>query len=79
MRHSHEVLTAQAFDQDGVSKPKVVGANPKRDEAVCANHILLKVLKIFIVTSLCRRSPVTDIEAKEQDAGVNFGALLNDY
>ncbi len=65
------------FDQDGVSKPKVIGANPKSDDVSANSHIVEGAENFHSDEPMPSAVPLTDVEAKEQDAGVSFGTLLN--
>ena len=65
------------FDQDGVSKPKIIGANPKGDDVSLNSHIVEGADNFHSDEPMPSAVPLTDIETKEQEAGVSFGTLLN--
>ncbi len=64
------------FDQDGVSKPKVVGANPSRDDA--KSHSLEDDEQFHSDEPMPKDVQLAAFEEKQQEQGLNFGALLND-
>lgn len=63
------------FDQDGVSKPKVVGNNPLHDETV-KSHFVEDSAEFHSDKPMPDTVPSATFEEKEQ--GLNFGALLNE-
>lgn len=66
------------FDQDGVSKPKVVGTNPQRDELSVKAHQVEASDNFHSNEPMPSPVPLAEFEqqAKQQDA--NFGTLLNE-
>ena len=64
------------FDQDGVSKPKVVGNNPKHDEPTLKAHLVEDGEEFHSDKPMPDAVPPAAFEEKEQ--GLNFGALLNE-
>lgn len=64
------------FDQDGVSKPKVVGNNPKHDEPTLKSHLVEDGDEFRPNKPMPDAVPPAAFEEKEQ--GLNFGALLNE-
>lgn len=64
------------FDQDGVSKPKVVGNNPKHDEPTLKSHLVEDGDEFHPNKPMPDAVPPAAFEEKEQ--GLNFGALLNE-
>lgn len=64
------------FDQDGVSKPKVVGNNPLHDESTLKSHLVQDSEEFHSDKPMPETVPPAAFEEKEQ--GLNFGALLND-
>lgn len=63
------------FDQDGVSKVKVVGNNPLHDE-ISAAHTVDEANEFHTDEPLPEPVPMGDFEEKSHD--VNFGTLLNE-
>lgn len=63
------------FDQDGVSKVKVVGNNPRHEE-ISAAHTVDDSTEFHTDEPLPESVPMRDFEDKEQ--GLNFGALLDE-
>lgn len=66
------------FDQDGVSKPKVVGANPILDDVAVKSHTLEDNDEFHSDVPMPNDVPHADFEDKPLDQSLNFGALLND-
>jgi cell division protein ZipA len=66
------------FDQDGVSKPKVIGTNPQRDDAVVKSHLVDDSEDFHSHEPMPSAVPPADFEEKIEEQGLNFGALLND-
>jgi cell division protein ZipA len=64
------------FDQDGVSKPKVIGSNPAHDEATIKSHTVEDGEEFHTDKPMPESVPSAVFEEKEQ--GINFGALLNE-
>ncbi len=64
------------FDQDGVSKPKVIGNNPKHDESTLKSHTVEDGEAFHTDKPMPDNVPLAAFEEKEQ--GLNFGALLNE-
>ena len=64
------------FDQDGVSKPKIVGNNPLRDEPTVKSHLVEDGDEFHSDKPMPDAVPPAAFEDKEQ--GLNFGALLNE-
>ena len=68
----------KGFDQDGVSKPKVVGANPARDDTAVKSHLVEDGAAFHSDEPMPKDVPLAAFEEKQQEQGLNFGALLND-
>ena len=68
----------KGFDQDGVSKPKVVGANPILDDVAVKSHTLEDNDEFHSDVPMPNDVPHADFEDKPLDQSLNFGALLND-
>ena len=66
------------FDQDGVSKPKVVGANPVRDDVAVKSHTLEDDDEFHSDVPMPNHIAPADFEENPLDQSLNFGALLND-
>lgn len=64
------------FDQDGVSKPKVVASNTKHDETTLKSHTVEDSEEFHTDKPMPENVPLAAFEEKEQ--GLNFGALLNE-
>ena len=64
------------FDQDGVSKPKVIGNNPLHDEPSVKSHLVEDGEEFHSDKPMPDAVPPAAFEEKEQ--GLNFGALLNE-
>ena len=64
------------FDQDGVSKPKVVASNTKHDETTLKSHNVEDSEEFHTDKPMPENVPLAAFEEKEQ--GLNFGALLNE-
>ncbi|WP_085296781.1 cell division protein ZipA [Cognaticolwellia mytili] len=64
------------FDQDGVSKPKVIGNNPKNDESALESHTVEDGKEFHSGKPMPDNVPLAEFEEKER--GLNFGALLNE-
>jgi cell division protein ZipA len=64
------------FDQDGVSKPKVIGNNPNHDESTLKSHTVEDGEEFHTDKPMPDNVPLAAFEEKEQ--GLNFGALLNE-
>lgn len=79
MEPSTRGFDGSGFDQDGVSKPKVVGANhSQRDEPSVQSHLVEDSTEFHSNEPMPNDVPHASFEEKPQDAGLNFGALLND-
>jgi len=66
------------FDQDGVSKPKVVGGNAQKDELSVKSHRLESGADFHSDNAMSADSPHANFDENTQDPSLNFGALLND-
>jgi cell division protein ZipA len=66
------------FDQDGVSKPKVVGASAQDDELAVKSHCVEGSADFYSEAPMPNDVPLADFDEKGQEQGLNFGALHND-
>ncbi|MBA6327879.1 cell division protein ZipA [Colwellia sp. MB02u-6] len=66
------------FDQDGVSKPKVVGASVQDDELAVKSHRVEGSADFYSEAPMPNDVPLADFDEKGQEQGLNFGALHND-
>jgi cell division protein ZipA len=66
------------FDQDGVSKPKVVDASAQDDELVVKSHRVEGSAYFYSEAPMPNDVPLADFDEKCQEQGLNFGALHND-
>ncbi|MBA6391826.1 cell division protein ZipA [Colwellia sp. BRX10-3] len=66
------------FDQDGVSKPKVVGANAQREGVSVKSHLVEGGADFHSDEPMPSDIPLGAFEEKAQEQRDNFGALLND-
>jgi cell division protein ZipA len=66
------------FDQDGVSKPKVVGASAQDDELAVKSHCVEGSADFYSEAPMPNDVPLADFDEKSQEQGLNFGALHND-
>jgi cell division protein ZipA len=64
------------FDQDGVSKPKVVGGQSKHDASTVKSHVVEDGDEFHTDEPMPDTVPSATFEDKEQ--GLNFGALLHE-
>ena len=66
------------FDQDGVSKPKVVGANPARDDTAVKSHLVEDGAAFHSDEPMPNDVPLAAFEEKTEKQDLNFGSLPND-
>tara|TARA_R110000737_G_scaffold47607_5_gene67638 strand:- start:4085 stop:5212 length:1128 start_codon:yes stop_codon:yes gene_type:complete len=66
------------FDQDGVSKPKVIGANPSQDNAAFKSHLVEDGAEFHSDEPMPNAVPLAGFEEKTEKQEVNFGSLPND-
>ncbi|TWX73626.1 cell division protein ZipA [Colwellia sp. C1TZA3] len=66
------------FDQDGVSKPKVVSASEQDDELAVKSHRVDGSADFYSEAPMPTDVPAAAFDEQNQDQKVNFGALHND-
>jgi len=66
------------FDQDGVSKPKIIGASAQHDEAAVKSHFIDDGEDFHSDEPMPSAVPPAVFEETVEEQGLNFGALLND-
>ena len=65
------------FDQDGVSKPKVIGANPQQDEMSVKSHLVEDGAEFHSDEPMPSEVPPAAFEEKRAEHDVNVGTLRN--
>ncbi|MGB1261582.1 MAG: cell division protein ZipA [Cognaticolwellia sp.] len=66
------------FDQDGVSKPKVIGSNPQHDEVTVDSHRVEDSAEFHSDEPMPSDVPPAAFNENQQTQDLNFGTLLND-
>lgn len=78
VRHQSRGFDGSGFDQDGVSKPKVVDASDQDDELAVNYHRVDGSADFYSEAPMPTDVPAAIFDEQSQDQKVNFGALHND-